>query len=82
MSKQELVDGCPVLEKGRSRDARFLWVVLCELPEPEGGFEEGADRYVVWYVDQHATPSIGIYKQTRDAALAVFENRTWAEGSG
>ncbi len=74
--KQALVRGCPVLNDGISRDTRFPRVVLCELPAPAGGFKAGADRYVVWYVDQHGMPSIGSYEQTRDAALAVFESRT------
>ncbi len=75
MSELELVDGCPVLGKSRSKDPRFPWVVLCELPEPEERFE-GASRYVVWYVDQHGTPCTGSYQQTHDDALAVFEIRT------
>ena len=72
---QELVQGCRVLNAGISKDPRFPRVVLCELPEPEGGFEEGADWYVVWYVDQHGKPSIGSYHQTREAALVVFQDR-------
>ncbi len=76
MSELELVDGCPVLGKSRSKDGRFPWVVLCELPEPEGGFGEDAHRYVVWYVDQTGTPHMGSYQQTYDAALAVFQIRT------
>ena len=76
MAKQASVKGCLILNDGISKDPRFPRVVLCELPEPRGGFEEGANRYVVWYVDQRGMPSIGSYKQTRDAALAVFESRT------
>ena len=75
MSELERVDGCPVLGKGVSKDPRFPWVVLCALPEPEGGFEEDAHRYVVWYVDQTGTPHIGSYQQTYDAALGVFQIR-------
>ena len=76
MSELELVDGCPVLGKSPSKDPRFAWVVICELPEPEDGFGEDAHRYVVWYVDQHGTTSIGSYQQTHDAALTVFRIRT------
>ena len=76
MSDPELIDGLPVLEKRPATDPRFPWVVLCELPEPEGGFEEDADRYVVWYVDRDGKPSIGIYEQMLDDALAAFESRT------
>ena len=76
MAKQKLIGGCKVLEEGRSADRRFPSVVVCELPEPEGGFEEDANRYVVWYVDQQGTPNIGSYQKTLDAAGAIFDGRT------
>ena len=75
MSELERVEGCPVLGKGHSKDGRFPWVVLCELPELEEGFDEHAHRYVVWYVDQHGTPHMGSHQQTFDAALAVLAIR-------
>ncbi len=74
--KQELIDGCRVLEKDRSNDSTSLWVVLCELPKPEAGFEEGVHRYVVWYVDHRNNASSGSYHETLNAAMAVFEDRT------
>ncbi len=74
--KPALVNGCPVLRDGVSKDSPPRRVVLCKLPQPRRGFEEGADRYVVWYVDQHGTPSTGSYQKTRDAARKVFNSRT------
>ena len=75
MPEPELIEGCPVLEDGRSADPRFPSVALCKLPEPEGGFK-GANRYVVWDVDQHRAASGGSYQEIYDAALAEFERRT------
>ena len=67
----EFVDGCRVVDKARSKDGKFPWVVICELPEPI----KGSDRFVVWYVDREGRASVGDYTETADAARAAFESR-------
>ncbi len=77
MSKSgSTINGCRVLEEGRSPDGRT--VVLCELPVPREGFAEGADRYVVWYLDHERTSSTAYYDEIYDAVLGEFESRTYS----
>ncbi len=67
----EFVEGCRVIDKARSRDERFPWVVICELPEPS----EDSHRFVVWYVDDARRASNGYYADTADEARAAIEHR-------
>lgn len=69
----DTVAGVRVLDRGRSKDSRFPWVVLCELPKAKTG---DADRYVVWYEGERGRHSIGYYTSSRDDAQAEFERRT------
>ena len=71
MQIPDVVEGCPVVDGARSRDPRFPWVVICELPQKS----ESSDRYVVWYVDQEGDTNSGIYTQILDEARAAFEAR-------
>ena len=68
----DTVDGYRVLERGRSRDPRFPWVVLCERIE----ITDGGERYAVWYEDRPGRRSIGHYTNSRDDAQSEFERRT------
>jgi len=68
----DTVDGYRELERGRSRNSRFPWVVLCERTD----VTDGGERYVVWYEDQRRRRSIGYYTNSRDDAQAEFERRT------
>ena len=51
----EFVEGCRVIDKARSRDENFPWVVICERPEPS----EDSHCFVVWYVDEQEGPTAG-----------------------
>ena len=76
MSQQNLIKGCLEVRRGSSNEPELPSVVICELPEPEGGFKEGADRYVVWDLDRRGNPSYGYYTQTLKVALLSFKSRT------
>jgi hypothetical protein len=69
MSGAPSADG--VLERGRARDSRYAWVVLCERPDASDG-----ERYVVWYEDEKGRRSTGYYTSLRDDAEAEFARRT------
>ena len=67
----DTVDGVCVLDRRRSKDPRFPWVVVCELTNPND-----SDRYVVWYEDARGRHSVGYYTSSRYDAQAEFERRT------
>ena len=65
----DTIEGAAVLDRGRSNDPRFPWVVLCQVPR------KGL-RWVVWYEDDEGARSIGYYTTSIDDARAEFERRT------
>ena len=67
----DTVDGVRVLDRGRSKNFRFPWVVLCEVLHPMS-----EERYVVWYEDRQGLRSVGYYTTRREDAQAEFERRT------
>jgi hypothetical protein len=69
---EELVNGSPVVHKGRSKRGDFPWVVVCD----ESKQKAGAPAYAVWYLAADGTTSVGHYFGTEDEALAEYERRT------
>jgi len=68
----DTVGGARVLERARSLDARFAWVVLAQLDDVSSCFARG---YVVWYEDARKRRSEGHYTSSRADARTVFERR-------
>ena len=74
MGEQSMVSGCLVLQEAPAYEQVYHKVVLCEIPAaPED--QEGADRYIVWYIDPKDTPSGSRFFKTRPEAQAEFERR-------
>ena len=69
----DTVAHCQVLQRARSNDARFPWVLLCELADGSGCF---SFSHVVWYEDESERRSAGYYTSSWDDARAEFERRT------
>jgi hypothetical protein len=74
----DTVNGVRVLDRGRSGDPNFPWVVLCEVPNTR---EETSECFVVWYEDPRGRRSVGYYTSARDDAEAEFERRTRGRGA-
>ncbi len=72
MREQRTVAGCSVLREAPARETSRSKVVLCEIPDAQ----EGADRYIVWYIDSKDEPSGARFFKARAAAQAEFESRT------
>ncbi len=67
-----IIAGCSVLKEAPARERSRYKVVICQLPDAR----EGADRYVVWYIDRKDKPSAARFYKAREAAQAEFERRT------
>jgi hypothetical protein len=68
----DTVPGCRVLERARSQDTRFSWVLLAELRDGDSCFARG---FVVWYEDERKRRSQGHYTSSHADARAVFARR-------
>ncbi len=65
------VAGYSVLNEAPAREPSRYKFVICQLPDAQ----EGADRYVVWYIDREDKPSGAKFFKARAAAQAEFERR-------
>jgi hypothetical protein len=75
----DTVPGCKVLERARSQDARFPWVLLAELRDGDSCFARG---FVVWYEDERKRRSQGHYTSSHADARAVFASRVGIPARG
>ena len=74
----DTVNGVRVLDRGRSGNPRFPFVVLCEVPDRR---TDTAECFVVWFEDPLGRRSVGYYTNTFDDARAEFERRTRSRGA-
>ena len=70
-----IIAGCSVLKEAPARERSRYKVVICQLPDAQEGAQEGAHRYVVWYIDDKDNPTCGRFCKEREAAQSEFERR-------